>query len=69
VVGAVFARMFGGDAVRDTADSCSLAVGLSRFDVIPPDALQRNVARQRPTVRDARSSRLRWVCGHDRREM
>lgn len=39
-VGAVFARMFGHDAVRDTADGCSLAVGLSRFDVITPDALK-----------------------------
>lgn len=40
-IGVVFARMFGGDAVRDTADGCSLAVGLSRFDVITPDAVKR----------------------------
>jgi len=38
-VGAMFARMFGGDAVRVGANRCSLAVGLSQFDVITPDAL------------------------------
>jgi hypothetical protein len=39
-IGAVFGRMFGSDAVRDTADGCSLSVGLSRFDVVTPDALK-----------------------------
>jgi hypothetical protein len=39
-VGAVFARMFGSDAVRNMADSCSLSVGLSQFDVITPAALK-----------------------------
>jgi hypothetical protein len=38
-IGTVFARMFGSDAVRETPNGCSLAVGLSRFDVITPDAL------------------------------
>ena len=36
VLGALFARMFGEDAIRRR---CSLAVGLSRFDVITKDAL------------------------------
>ncbi len=39
-IGSVFARMFGSDAVRETPDGCSLAVGLSRFDVVSPDALK-----------------------------
>lgn len=39
VVGALFARMFGEDAVRRTEFGCSLAVGLARFDVITKDAL------------------------------
>ena len=36
---ALFARMFGADAVRDIAGGCSLAVGLARFDVLTPAAL------------------------------
>ena len=39
--GSLFARMFGAGAVRDTAEGCTLAVGLSRFDVIAPAALPR----------------------------
>jgi Glyoxalase-like domain len=39
VLGALFARMFGEDAIRRTEAGCSLAVGLSRFDVITVDAL------------------------------
>ena len=39
VLGALFARMFGEDAVRRSATGCSLAVGLSRFDVVTMDAL------------------------------
>lgn len=37
----LFARMFGADAVRTTPDGCTLAVGLSRFDVLTPAALRR----------------------------
>lgn len=40
VLGAVFARMFGAEAVRPIADGCSLAVGLSRFDVVSPAGLR-----------------------------
>ena len=47
-IGAVFARMFGTDAVRDTADGCTLTVGLSRFDVITPDALKREFGEAAP---------------------
>jgi hypothetical protein len=47
-VGAVFARMFGNDAVRNAADRCSLAVGLSQFDVITPDALKREFGEAAP---------------------
>jgi hypothetical protein len=39
VLGALFARMFGEDAIRRSGSGCSLAVGLSRFDVITRDAL------------------------------
>ena len=39
--GRLFARMFGDDAVRQSADGCSLAVGLSRFDIITPADLRR----------------------------
>ncbi|MBV9252394.1 MAG: VOC family protein, partial [Acetobacteraceae bacterium] len=41
VLGNLFARMFGDDTVRAIADGFSLAVGLSRFDVLTPEALQR----------------------------
>jgi len=37
--GAVFARMFGSDAMRDIPGGCSLAVGLSRFDILTPESL------------------------------
>jgi hypothetical protein len=37
--GAVFARMFGPDAMRDVPGGCSLAVGLSRFDILTHEAL------------------------------
>jgi len=39
-VGLAFARMFGDDAVREIPDGCSLAVGLSRFDIISPSGLR-----------------------------
>jgi Glyoxalase-like domain len=39
VPGALFAQMFGEDAIRRTAAGCSLALGLSRFDVVTRDAL------------------------------
>jgi hypothetical protein len=39
VLGRLFARMFGEASVRHSATGCSLAVGLSRFDVIAIDAL------------------------------
>ncbi|HEY0181210.1 MAG TPA: VOC family protein [Rhodopila sp.] len=39
LLGSLFARMFGGDAVRPTDDGCALILGLSRFDVVTPTAL------------------------------
>jgi Glyoxalase-like domain len=39
VLGGLFARMFGADAVRQSAAGCTLLLGLSRFDVVTPDAL------------------------------
>ena len=39
VFGTLFGRMFGTGAVRPVAGGCSLTVGLSRFDVLAPDAL------------------------------
>jgi len=38
----LFARMFGDDAVTRHSTGCSLAVGLSRVDVVTPDALARD---------------------------
>jgi hypothetical protein len=38
-LGAVFGRMFGADAVQRGEAGYSLAVGLSRVDIVPPDAL------------------------------
>ncbi len=38
-LGALFARMFGEDAIRRNGTGCSLAVGLSRFDVMSPHEL------------------------------
>jgi hypothetical protein len=39
VLGELFARMFGADAVQRSAAGSSLLVGLSRFDVVTPEAL------------------------------
>jgi len=39
-LGTVFARLFGADAVGSGASGCWLAVGLSRVDIVPPDALR-----------------------------
>jgi Glyoxalase-like domain len=39
VSGGVFARMFGADAVREVPGGCSLAVGMSRFDLLTHEAL------------------------------
>jgi hypothetical protein len=38
-LGTLFARMFGADALRHGQAGCSLTVGLSRFDVMTPEAL------------------------------
>jgi hypothetical protein len=48
VLGALFARMFGPDAIRRTDGGCSLLIGLSRFDLITPDALQRQFGAAAP---------------------
>ncbi|HEY6433933.1 MAG TPA: VOC family protein [Acetobacteraceae bacterium] len=39
-LGGTFARMFGQEAVTRLRDGCSLAVGLSRFDILAPAALR-----------------------------
>jgi len=39
VLGALFARMFGSQAVRPADDGYTLVIGLSRFDVVTPTAL------------------------------
>jgi catechol 2,3-dioxygenase-like lactoylglutathione lyase family enzyme len=38
-LGRFFIRMFGEDSVRQSATGCSLAVGLSRFDIVTPAGL------------------------------
>jgi hypothetical protein len=50
-LGGLFARMFGADAVRKVGDACRLLVGLSRFDVITPAALQRDFGDAAPDGR------------------
>ena len=54
VLGALFTRMFGDAAVRRVDGGCSLAVGLSRFDVITPEALAREFGNAAP-VADGRA--------------
>jgi len=39
-LGALFGRMFGPDALRPIAGGLALTVGVSRFDIVTPDALQ-----------------------------
>lgn len=41
ILGALFARMFGEDAVQRVTTGCSLAIGLSRFDIVHVDELTR----------------------------
>ena len=41
VLGDLFARMFGADAVRRVPDGCCLVLGLAQFDVLSPAALAR----------------------------
>lgn len=38
-LGSLFARVFGADSVRQTAEGCSLSAGLARIDVVTPSAL------------------------------
>ena len=45
-LGALFGRMFGADAVRPIPGGLALTVGVSRFDVVTPDALARRVRRR-----------------------
>lgn len=47
-LGALFARMFGEAAVHGTDAGCTLAVGLSRFDVMTPAALAREFGTAAP---------------------
>jgi hypothetical protein len=48
-LGTLFARMFGNDAVRSSGTGYSLAIGLSRFDVITPTDLAREYGDAAPT--------------------
>lgn len=47
--GAVFARMFGADAIREIPGGCSLAVGMSRFDLLTHEALINQFGEAAPT--------------------
>ncbi len=49
ISGAVFGRMFGSDAIRDITGGCSLAVGMSRFDLLTPEALVNQFGEAAPT--------------------
>lgn len=50
ILGALFARMFGADALRRGDAGCSLAVGLSRFDIVTPGALSDLFGSAAPTA-------------------
>jgi hypothetical protein len=50
VLGRLFTRMFGEDAVRRSGIGCSLAVGLSQFDVVTTDALVREYGDAAPAA-------------------
>ncbi|HET7883095.1 MAG TPA: VOC family protein [Acetobacteraceae bacterium] len=50
VLGGLFARMFGDDAVSREGDGQSLAVGLSRFDIVTPEALGRQFGEAAPAA-------------------
>jgi len=47
-LGGLFARMFGGDSVRQTADGYSLFAGLARVDVVTPAALDAEFGAEAP---------------------
>jgi hypothetical protein len=49
-LGTLFAKMFGEDAVRRMGDGYSLAIGLSRFDVITPAALAKEFGDAAPAA-------------------
>jgi len=49
VLGTLFTRMFGEDAVRRDMSGFSLAVGLSRFDIQPPDVLAQQFGAAAPS--------------------
>lgn len=50
ILGGLFARMFGEDAIRRSGTGRSLAVGLSRFDVVTTDALVREYGDAAPAA-------------------
>ena len=50
VLGGLFARMFGEDAIRRSGTGRSLAVGLSQFDVVTTDALVREYGDAAPAA-------------------
>jgi hypothetical protein len=54
VLGSLFGRMFGPDAVRPVDDGCSLIVGLARFDVVTPTALWEMFGEAAPDSRGRR---------------
>lgn len=49
-LGALFGRMFGADAVRPIAGGLRLTVGVSRFDIVTPDALRREFGELAPVA-------------------
>lgn len=49
ILGGLFARMFGDDAVRRSGNRRSLVIGLSQFDVVTPDELVTDFGDAAPT--------------------
>jgi hypothetical protein len=47
-LGGLFAQMFGADAIRRQGDRCALMLGLSRFEIVTPDALASEFADAAP---------------------
>ena len=49
-LGGLFARMFGEDAVRKSADAATLVIGMSKFDVVTPARLAREFGDAAPAA-------------------
>jgi len=59
-LGGLFARMFGGDAVRPISGGVSLIVGMSDFDVVVPEEAARRFEGSKPAAARPREAELHF---------